>query len=117
MEDESVVNVEFILLSNVTVVRFDLGKCVKRLILADIVKSLESGSSALVLYKVFGDDSDVFKCGVWVNLEIMRIVVKLFRGTIEVSLIWLTRYVVMGGNMDIVSTCGAGCMSVVCKAL
>ena len=117
MEDESVVIVEFILLSNVTVVRFDLGKCVKRLILADIVKSLESGSLALVLYKVFGEGIDLFKCGVGVNLQFMSIIVKSLRGTIVVTLIRLTRYMVMGGNMDIVSTCGAGCMSVVCKAL
>ena len=117
MEDESVVNVESIFLSNVIVVRFDLGKCVKRLIVADIVKSLESGSLAFVLYKVFGEGIDVFKCGVEVNLRIMSINMKSFRGTIEVTLIWLSRYIVMGGNMDIVSTCGSGCMSVVCKDL
>ena len=44
-DDESVVNVEAVLLDGGGVVRFELGKNLKKLILADMVKSVGSYSS------------------------------------------------------------------------
>ena len=48
MDDESVVNVEAVLLDDDGVMWFESGKILKKLILADMVKSVGSDSIAIV---------------------------------------------------------------------
>ena len=114
-DDESVVNVEAVLLDDVGVTRFELGKNLKKLILADMAKRVGSDLISIVWYKLFGEDIDAFKYGTGVNLQITDVTVKSFRGIVEIIPTRLTQHMVVGGNLNIMSVRGAEHVPVVRK--
>ena len=112
-DDVSIVNVKAILLDDVGVTRFESGKNLKKLILADMTKRVGSDSISVVWYKLFGEDIDVFKYVMGVNLQITGVTVKSLRGIVEIIPTSLTQHMVVGGNMDIMSIRGAEYVPVV----
>ena len=64
------------MLDDVGVTRFELGKNLKKLILADMAKRVGSDLISVVWYKLFGEDIDAFKNGTGVNLQITDATVK-----------------------------------------
>ena len=67
-DDESAVNVEAVLLHDGSVMRFESGKNLKKLILADMAKRVGSDLISVVWYKLFGEDINTFKYGAGINL-------------------------------------------------
>ncbi len=61
-------NAEAVLLGDVGVKRFESGKKLMELILADMAKSVGTDLISVVWYKLFGEDIDSLKCGTGVNL-------------------------------------------------
>ena len=104
---KSVVNVEAVFLDDGGVMRFESGKNLKKLVLADIVNWVGSDPISIVGYKLVGEDIDAFKYGTGVNLQITDVTVKSFRGIVELIPTRLTQYMVVGENMDIMSIRGA----------
>ena len=77
-------NVEAVLLGNVGVTWFESGMNLKKLILVDMAKRVGSDLISVVLYKLFGEDTDAFKCLTGVNLQITDVTAKSFRAIIEI---------------------------------
>ena len=94
-------------MDDVGVTRFESGKNLKKLILADMAKRVGSDLISVVWYKLFGEDIDAFKYGTGVNLQITDVTVKSFRGIVEIIPTRLTQHMVVGENMDIMSIRGA----------
>ncbi len=94
-------------MDHVGVTRFESGKNLKKLILADMAKRVGSHLISVVWYKLFGEDIDAFKYGTGVNLQITDVIVKSFRGIVEIIPSRLTQHMVVGENMDILSIHGA----------
>ena len=88
-------------LDDVGVTRFESGKTLKKLVLADMARRVGSDLISVVWYKLFGEDIDAFKYGTGVNLQITGVTVKSFRGIVEIITTRLTQDMVMGENMDI----------------
>ena len=90
-------------MDDVGVTRFESGKNLKKLMLADMAKRVGNDLIPVVWYKLFGEDIDAFKYGTGVNLQITGVTVKSFRGIVEIIPTRLTQDMVMGENMDIMS--------------
>ena len=78
-------------------------KNMKKLILSDMVKSVDRGLVGVVWYKLVGDDIDWCKWVVGSNVRVMDVRVKSFRGVVELMPTWLTHYEIVGTNLDITS--------------
>ena len=94
-------------MDDVGVTRFESGKNLKKLILADMAKRVVSDPISVVWYELFGEDIDVLKYGTGVNLQITDVTVKSFRGIVEIIPTRLTQHMVVGENVDIMSIRGA----------
>ena len=103
------------MLDDVGVTRFESGKNLKKLILADMAKRVGNDLISVVWYryKLFGEDIDALKYGTGVNLQITDVTMKSFRGIVESIPTRLTQHMGVGKNMDMMSIRSAAHVPVV----